>query len=188
MYETVSLATGRQAHSALPELRWGRCHAHRSRFLRAAAYIFYEGCDSHLEPLTGVEPALSAWKANVLPLDDSGRGCRACPFARLLWRMSDHSFIEVQEELRVAPLWSRWSESNRRPADYKAAALPTELRRHGSHCTGPNPCSTSRLFRAVKQTEGCFPHARRGGAGRGCTCHAYYVPHDARRGARALLI
>jgi hypothetical protein len=27
--------------------------------------------------------------------------------------------------------WSRWSESNRRPADYKSAALPPELHRQG---------------------------------------------------------
>ena len=26
-------------------------------------------------------------------------------------------------------LWSRWSDSNQRPADYKSAALPTELHR-----------------------------------------------------------
>ena len=26
-------------------------------------------------------------------------------------------------------VWSRWTDSNRRPADYKSAALPTELHR-----------------------------------------------------------
>src|SRR5215475_3581803 len=32
---------------------------------------------------------------------------------------------------RMAP-WSRWSESNRRPADYKSAALPPELHRQAT--------------------------------------------------------
>ena len=31
----------------------------------------------------------------------------------------------------VADFWSRQSDSNRRPADYESAALPTELRRQG---------------------------------------------------------
>ena len=42
--------------------------------------------------------------------------------------------------------WSRWTDSNPRPADYKSAALPTELHRHWVHSqrcyitTSPSKC------------------------------------------------
>ena len=35
----------------------------------------------------------------------------------------------VPEQISGTPNWSRRAESNRRPADYESAALPTELRR-----------------------------------------------------------
>ena len=34
-------------------------------------------------------------------------------------------------ELLHMKLWSWWTDSNPRPADYKSAALPTELIQHG---------------------------------------------------------
>jgi hypothetical protein len=30
-------------------------------------------------------------------------------------------------ENKIVPTWSYWPDSNRRPADYESAALPTEL-------------------------------------------------------------
>ena len=33
------------------------------------------------------------------------------------------------------PIWSWWTESNPRPADYKSAALPAELHQHPLICT-----------------------------------------------------
>jgi hypothetical protein len=41
-------------------------------------------------------------------------------------RMFPAVFLEAMTDLG----WSRQSDSNRRPADYKSAALPTELYRH----------------------------------------------------------
>ena len=53
--------------------------------------------------------------------------------------------------LGYTPVWSWWTDSNPRPADYKSAALPTELRQHMERPTGLEPatprlevwCSTS---------------------------------------------
>lgn len=39
--------------------------------------------------------------------------------------------------------WSRWSDSNRRLADYKTAALPTEPQRHKRPGRGSGPCACS---------------------------------------------
>ena len=41
--------------------------------------------------------------------------------------------------------WSRWSESNQQPADYKSAALPIELHRQGG-ALGRNRTTDRRIF------------------------------------------
>ena len=38
-----------------------------------------------MEPMTGVEPALPAWEASVLPLDHMGREAGLFPAARADW-------------------------------------------------------------------------------------------------------
>ena len=43
------------------------------------------------------------------------------------------------------PVWSNRKDSNPRPADYKSAALPTELRQHG--CRGGTRTHVDRLMR-----------------------------------------
>ena len=48
--------------------------------------------------------------------------------------------------------WSRWSGSNRRPAVYKTAALPTELHRHYDIVTWAWPGSQSRNRAALAQS------------------------------------
>src|SRR5262245_27572353 len=45
----------------------------------------------------------------------------------------------LRERCRRMDAWSRWSESNRRPADYKSAALPPELHRQAAPCSRVAP-------------------------------------------------
>ena len=74
-----------------------------------------------LEPLTGIEPALPAWKAGVLPLHHSGMvpgAFGAAPGCKK---------EDYRGGVGSSSPWSSRSDSNRRPADYKSAALPTEL-------------------------------------------------------------
>ena len=44
--------------------------------------------------------------------------------------MAQWGFDSVREACKYKKRWSRKSDSNRRPADYESAALPTELLRH----------------------------------------------------------
>ena len=57
----------------------------------------------------------------------------------------------------VSEGWWRWAGSNRRPAAYESAALPTELHRH-AHGMYQGPSSTSRVLstdgRAMTQARG----------------------------------
>ena len=90
----------------------------------------------------GIEPTLSAWKAEVLPLNYTrfihpfciilveGEGfepskaepsdLQSDPFGRSGTPPNEHVLPEISKS------W-RW-ESNPLPADYKSAALPSELR------------------------------------------------------------
>ena len=47
-----------------------------------------------------------------------------CP----LWPLGN-SAIKIQPTI-ADRIWSWWTDSNPRPADYKSAALPTELHQH----------------------------------------------------------
>lgn len=63
-----------------------------------------------MEPLSGIEPDTVANRVTVV----------------LLHYQRDQGFSLITSEAK----WSRLSDSNRRHAVYKTAALPTELRRH----------------------------------------------------------
>ena len=107
----------------------------------------------------GIEPTLSAWKAEVLPLnyarssfmegegfepskaepsdlqsDPFGRSGTPPTFSSVLNKNSNgfslRMFTLSRQVSRFFPRWSWRSESNRRPTDYKSVALPTELRQH----------------------------------------------------------
>lgn len=89
---------------------------------------------SPLESVTGIGPALPAWKAGALPLsytDVIAQGAvltepqvfRSFPAARNRKR-------RIHAPGTIAPGWSRWSDLNRRPTDYKSVALAAELQRH----------------------------------------------------------
>ena len=85
------------------------------------------------------------------------RGCLRTPF--LWWERMDLNHRSVAQQIYSLPplatrelshiqfnWWSRWTDSNPRPADYKSAALPTELHRHWVHSqrcyitTSPSKC------------------------------------------------
>src|SRR5262249_60484599 len=51
----------------------------------------------------------------------------------------------LRERCRRIDAWSRWSESNRRPADYKSAALPPELHRQAAPCSCGRAVSLSKV-------------------------------------------
>jgi hypothetical protein len=59
------------------------------------------------------------------------------------------SAVDPPLGLRPAPLRSWRSDSNRRPAVYKTAALPTELRQPAAECTGQSPNCERRLSLGV---------------------------------------
>src|SRR5690554_4886048 len=101
-----------------------------------------------LERAAGIEPASSAWKAEVIatircPRAISGGGGwirTSEAFASDL--QSDpfgHSGTPPSQARTSAPVttkkWSWRTESNPRPADYKSAALPTELRQLTIACS-----------------------------------------------------
>ena len=84
-----------------------------------------------LERVMGIEPTLSAWKAEVLPLnytrvrynsgrDDTIRTCDPLVPNQVLY----------QAELRPVKKWCRREDLNPQPTDYKSVALPVELQRH----------------------------------------------------------
>ena len=96
-----------------------------------------------MERVAGIEPASSAWKAEVLPLYHT----RMNPIAS-----GGGGWIRTTEacasDLQSDPFghsgtppnflleWSWREESNPRPADYKSAALPTELRQQTAISSG----------------------------------------------------
>ena len=97
-----------------------------SRLFRAAKGEKGNGaCLMALEPVTGIGPAYPAWKAGVLPLNYTDGWCREqippTPGGCLSFQaVRRKSFGEVMGY----PAWSHQTDSNRRPADYKSAALP----------------------------------------------------------------
>src|SRR3990167_1557184 len=52
------------------------------------------------------------------------------------WKFIRSGVLGPKDHLVVKESWRR--DSNSRPADYKSAALPTELRQHNVLCTGPS--------------------------------------------------
>src|SRR5690554_433379 len=94
-----------------------------------------------LERAAGIEPASSAWKAEVIatircPRAISGGGGRIRTCEALASDLQSDPFghsgtppeqIRSREPAKTLN-WSWRTESNPRPADYKSAALPTELR------------------------------------------------------------
>ena len=82
-----------------------------------------------MEPMTGVDPAFPAWKADALPLSYIGL-CASRPIRS--------GIVVLCEDLRYAHIsqerpdnWSRRSGLNTQHIAYKAIALPIELQRHG---------------------------------------------------------
>ena len=108
--------------------------------------------DKKMERMAGIEPATTAWKAVVLPLNYiriiwSGRrdsNSRPSPWQgdalplshfRTIWsrEMDSNHRMQCKRIYSPPPLaaresleknWSWWRESNPQPADYKSAALP----------------------------------------------------------------
>ena len=72
----------------------------------------------------GFEPP----KRNVTDLQSAPFGHSGTP-PYLLLSHTDHGACPVQ---LYAEAWSWWTDLNPRPADYKSAALPTELHQHNS--------------------------------------------------------
>lgn len=73
-----------------------------------------------LERVAGIEPAPTAWKAVILPLNYT-RG-----YVPLFgWHLAEGGAPLVC--LRIRGGWSCWRDSNPRPDDYKSTALPAEL-------------------------------------------------------------
>ena len=68
-----------------------------------------------MERAAGVEPASTAWKAVVLPLDYARR------------RPGDRRRVALRVKMGRR-VWSWWRELNPRHGDYKSPALPAELR------------------------------------------------------------
>src|SRR5262249_21756602 len=97
-------------------------------------------------------PRPRAWKARALPTELLPRRI-VSPFDPRSWRGEDSNLRRrLPADLQSAPFGrsgtspfvpsptpSRWPESNRRPADYKSAALPTELHRRTTRA-GPLLC------------------------------------------------
>ena len=119
-----------------------------------------------LERVAGIEPASSAWKAEVLPLNYARltentqltltlrrlsflverAGFEPAKLSRQIYSLiplaareplrkmagycADASYTCQQNTLFKGRKWSWREESNPRPADYKSAALPTELHQH----------------------------------------------------------
>ena len=91
-----------------------------------------------MEREKGIEPSLLAWKAKVLPLNYSRKIYDL--FKSLIWwagkdsnprseTATDLQSVLVDHLSTCPNLKKSWREaSNPRPADYKSAALPTELR------------------------------------------------------------
>ena len=108
-----------------------------------------------LEPLTGVEPALPPWKGGVLPLHHSG------VFPGMIGAHT-RKLGGIMDGSCSLTLWSSWSDSNRRPAGYKSAALPLSYRSiKRAGCVIGTP-STSRLSgpSEEKGEKECFPLSR----------------------------
>ena len=107
----------------------------------------------------GSNPPPEAWKASALPNEllphfekrkAKGEKRNNFAFRFLQFRFSiggerrNRTSEGYANRFTVCPIWplwnlpwlpkisslSRWTDSNRRPADYKSAALPTELHRH----------------------------------------------------------
>ena len=96
-----------------------------------------------VEPLTGIEPAPPAWKAGVLPLNYSGMvpgHVGAYPGGTETEKRGN--------EVGVSP-WSSRSGSNRRPAGYKSAALPTELQERIAPAALVPPPGAAQIERSI---------------------------------------
>ena len=84
-----------------------------------------------LEPVTGIGPALPAWKAGALPLsytdiDAQGEDANSAPGLPVFpGRQTTEKKGGKCTRGSLLPQWSHQTDSNRRPADYNSAALPT---------------------------------------------------------------
>jgi hypothetical protein len=101
----------------------------------------------------GSNPPPEAWKASALPNELLPRsGCGPAQGQDGVWGEKDSNLRRLRQQIYSLPHltalvsppgscgcaysfsknMSRWTDSNRRPADYKSAALPAELhRRYG---------------------------------------------------------
>lgn len=68
---------------------------------------------------TGIEPAFSAWEADVLPIYESCIRLGQAPANR-----------KILPRCMCFPKQSLKADSNRRPTDYESVALPAALLRH----------------------------------------------------------
>ena len=120
-----------------------------------------------LQQVTGIEPAHSAWEADVLPLyytckkerrhPDSNRGIgvlqtRALPLGYVaLYGADDEARtrylnlgkVALYQMSYIRILWCLRAESNHRHGDFQSPALPTELQRHMAIRNGIEPSTSS---------------------------------------------
>jgi hypothetical protein len=88
------------------------------------------------------KPATAVVGPDLVPRGDHGPGLRVGLDSAVRTRTVDtRGPTECATDLR----WSWRSDSNRRPAVYKTAALPTELRQRAPDCTGQSPNGEGRL-------------------------------------------
>ena len=72
------------------------------------------------------EPPILRRRSRAIPLYDLPVSAGTGQFLD----SSDHRLLEIGEEAPQGRGWSWWTDLNPRPADYKSAALPTELHQH----------------------------------------------------------
>lgn len=132
-----------------PELHRSRCG--RSGFYGTPDIYFHErGSGWNRTSVSASCKRGGQSRAGALYLLSYGAMClgwsqhpRRAGLSRLSGRRFPHAMVGF-------PRWSCWRESNPRPADYKSAALASELQQHRAPCTtGPIAMQDFSSFRAV---------------------------------------
>ena len=112
----------------------------RDLFLtKEALYHWATPASDFFERETGFEPAtfsLEGWRSTnwATPALLSGESrIRTCEVKNSRFTVCPRWPLEYLPKLNILKNKSRWRDSNPRPADYKSAALPTELRQRDGH-------------------------------------------------------
>lgn len=109
-----------------------RASPHGTSRLFRAVNLRKEVNMKRLEPVTGIEPALPAWKAGALPLSYTDIRCPAASARLTPPGLPVYSGPSVNEKGGIlcpgstTPRWSHQPDLNRRPSEYKSVALPAD--------------------------------------------------------------